>query len=74
MKATRTASQQGIDNKDLIEMLGHAIRETESPHLLTERNFLRGNNAFERPRLPASVLFHYRNHPNMLALNRERRF
>jgi hypothetical protein len=59
-----------MDNKELMGMLHHALKETETPRLESERNIPRGDNAFERPRLPASVLFHYRNHTHLLRMRR----
>jgi hypothetical protein len=70
MQSQRTTSEQGTGNKELMGMLHHALKETETPQLELERNILRNDNAFERPRLPASVLFHYRNHTHLLRMRR----
>jgi hypothetical protein len=70
MQAQKTPPQQGIGNKELMGMLHHALKETETPQMESERSIPRGNNAFEHPRLPASILFHYRNHTHLLRMRR----
>jgi hypothetical protein len=70
MQIQKTTSQQGIGNKELIGILHHALKETETPQLESGRNIPSENNAFERPHLPASVLFHYRNHTHLLRMRR----
>jgi hypothetical protein len=70
MQVQRTTSQQGMGSKELMGMLHHALKETETPQRQAERNPPADGKSFERPRLPASILFHYRNHTHLLRMRR----
>jgi hypothetical protein len=68
----RMTSDQPAGNKELIEMLGHALKEAETPKMQTGQKLPGFRKEFERRHIPASVLFHYRNHPQMLHMVRGR--
>jgi hypothetical protein len=69
MKANNTSPDQGIENKVLWQMLEDALKEAETPQAKIFDKSL-GPNEIERPHIPASLKFHYRNHPEMLQLSR----
>ena len=69
IQAVRKASER-IGNKELLEMLGRALKEAKTPPSHMEPILPRDNGENERPRLPGSIRFHYRNHPEMLRMSR----
>ena len=67
IQAIRKVSER-IDNKELLEMLGRALKEAKTPSSHMEPILPRDNK--ENPRLPGSIQFHYRNHPGMMRMSR----
>ncbi len=59
-----------IENKELLEILGHALKDAGTSASQREPNFPRDTNKSWNHRMPASVRFHYRNHPEMLRMSR----
>jgi hypothetical protein len=68
----KTTPDQRAENKELIEMLGQALKEAGTPNMVSDQKLPGLKKEFERRRIPASVLFHYRNHPQMLRMSRGR--
>jgi len=63
-------SSEKIENQELLEILGHALKDAGTPAQHREPTFPRDSNKSWRTRMPASVRFHYRNHPEMLRMSR----
>jgi len=68
----KTIPNQRAGNKELIEMLGQALKEAETPRIHSGKKFAANALELERRQIPASVLFQYRNHPQMLRMSRGR--
>jgi 3-mercaptopyruvate sulfurtransferase SseA len=59
-----------MENKELTQMLGLALKETETRKAESVRKAPAHQNKIEQSHLPGSVTFHYRNHPNMMRMGR----
>jgi hypothetical protein len=58
--------QDRIGNKELTDLIVHSLNGAETVQPRVTSRWRSGDAEMEQPRMPYSVRFHYRNHPNML--------
>lgn len=64
MKTNNSIPSERIENAELKEMFAHALNEAEPPRNTFEKPL--EPNEITRYHIPASLIFHYRNHPQMI--------